>query len=479
MATTPNYDIDYNDKRLTDVKDAEQNTLTQSGQTYDEMIGNVDSQYQGLQDAVQQNADKMAQSQQENTDFAIEKIEQQKDQAQKDYTKEQSGAYVDWQKQSNQYGANAEQMASQGLAGSGYSESAKVSMYNTYQNRVAIARESLDRIKENYDNMMNEARLQNNSALAQIYSEASIRQQEIALEGFAYKNSLVLEKANKELEIKQFYSNEYQNVLNQMNTENALAENVRQFNESQELEKQKLEQTIAEFKEQIRQWEIEMERLKKLDEEEAKRKQEEIDLAKREMQLKENEYNAKYGANGTETVQARATQLAIDKEIQGNNNNNGGVPSGYKSANMTAKTLPSSVLKAYGLDGNETIYTSNNKYYAVGSDGVAVEITKDFTFSNGYQPKYLNGYALSSVGTISDVGLSGNSVVSFLSSDKQGTQKVWKAGADYYVWNGKTKSYVKVTSAYKTAQEKKKTSTTLEESVKQGMITAGYDRYLY
>lgn len=475
MATTPNYDIDYNDKRFTDVKDAEQNTLTQSGQTYDEMIGNVDSQYQGLQDAVQQNADKMAQLQQENTDFAIEKIEQQKEQAQKDYTKEQSGAYVDWQKQSNQYGAKAEQMASQGLAGSGYSESAKVSMYNTYQNRVAIARESLNNVMLNYNNNIKEAILQNNSALAQIYSEASIRQQEIALEGFEYKNSLVLEKANKELEIKQFYSNEYQNVLNQMNTENALAESVRQFNEDQALKREELAQAQARWEEEQRvkqeQWQKEYDLAKT----EAERK---ALLEEREMLLAENEYNAKYGANGTETVQARATQLAIDKEIQGNNNN-GGVPSGYKSANMTAKTLPSSVLKAYGLDGNETIYTSNNKYYAVGSDGVAVEITKDFTFSNGYQPKYLNGYALSSVGTISDVGLSGNSVVSFLSSDKQGTQKVWKAGADYYVWNGKTKSYVKVTSAYKTAQEKKKKSTTLEESVKQGMITAGYDRYLY
>ena len=475
MSTTPNYDIDYNDKRLTDVKAQEQTDIAQSNQNFDEMIGSVDSQYQGLQDAVQKNADTMAQAQQDNTDFAIKMIEQQKDKAQKDYTKEQSGAYVDWQKQSGQYGVQAEQMASQGMSGSGYSESSQVAMYNTYQNRVAIARESLDNVIMNYNNNIKEAILQNSSALAQIYSEASLRQQEIALEGFAYKNSLILEKANKEMELKQFYSNEYQNVLNQMNTENALAENVRQFNEEQALEKQKLEQTIAEFKEQIRQWEIEMERLKKLDEEEAKRKQEEIDLAKREMQLKENEYNAKYGENGTETITAKALQLEIDKQAEGS----GGIPEGWKTANMTAKTLPKAVLTSYGLDGNETIYTSNNKYYAVGSDGVAVEITKDFTFSNGYQPKYLNGYALSSVGTIADVGLTGNSAVSFLSSDKQGTQKVWKAGSDYYVWDGKTKTYKKVTSAYKSVQEKKKSSNTTQNAVLKNFENSGYDRYLY
>ena len=169
MATTPNYDIDYEDKRLTDVTAKEQTDIAQSNQTYDDMIVNVDSQYQGLQDAIQTNADKMAQVQQDNTDFAIEKIEQQKDKAQKDYTKEQSGAYVDWQKQSNQYGVNAEQMASQGMAGSGYSESSQVGMYNTYQNRVAIARESLNNVMMNYNNNIKEAILQNNSAFSILF----------------------------------------------------------------------------------------------------------------------------------------------------------------------------------------------------------------------------------------------------------------------------------------------------------------------
>ena len=107
-------------------------------------------------------------NQQAQTDFAIEKIEQQKDQTQKDYTKEQSGAYVDWQKQSNQYGAEAEKMASSGLQNTGYSESSQVSMYNTYQNRVATAREVFSQAVLAYDNNIKEARLQNNAVLAEI-----------------------------------------------------------------------------------------------------------------------------------------------------------------------------------------------------------------------------------------------------------------------------------------------------------------------
>lgn len=400
--TTPNYDIDYNDKRLTDVKEQEQTDIAQSNQNFDEMIGSVDSQYKGLQDAVQKNADTMAQAQQDNTDFAIKMIEQQKDKAQKDYTKEQSGAYVDWQKQSGQYGVQAEQMASQGMSGSGYSESSQVAMYNTYQNRVAIARESLDNVIMNYDNNIKEAILQNNSALAQIYSEASLRQQEIALEGFAYKNSLILEKANKEMELKQFYSNEYQNVLNQMNTENAMAENVRQFNEQQALEKQKLEQTITEFKEQIRQWEIEMERLKKLDKEEADRKQQEIYLAKRQMQLAEDEFNAKYGENGTETITARATAQAMNID----------------DSNLVKNSS----------------YWNGERAENVGGYGY---------FSNGYQPKGVEikgkAYELESTGVKFDKT---NTTLWGTEETKQIT--VWTAGGKYFYWNGPSNSYVEL-----------------------------------
>lgn len=231
-SATPNYDINYKDERFGKVESDKNQALTDLEATYGGMIGSADRFYDDLKNQHQQWADKQAQIQQEQTDFTIEKIEQQKEQAEKDYIKEQSGAYVDWQKQSNQYGVNAEKMASAGLTGTGYSESSQVSMYNTYQNRVATAREVLAQAKLNYDNGIKEAMLQNSAALAEIYATNYIKQAELALEGFQYKNQLLLEQANKKIELDNMYYNRYQDVLQQINTENAMAEDIRQYNET-------------------------------------------------------------------------------------------------------------------------------------------------------------------------------------------------------------------------------------------------------
>ena len=230
--TTKNpYKIDYSDSRFTDVDAAKDSALKDVDNTYSGMIGQTDSFYKDQMDAAKEWEQKQSQLQQEQTDFAIEQIEQQKAQAQKDYTKEQSGAYTDWQKQSNQYGVNAEQQAAMGMQSTGFSESAQVSMYNTYQSRVAAARESYSRAVLNYDNAMKDAMLQNNSALAQIAYNSLQQQLELALQGFQYKNQLILAQADQKLNVENLYYNRYQDVLNQINTENALAEQIRQFNE--------------------------------------------------------------------------------------------------------------------------------------------------------------------------------------------------------------------------------------------------------
>ena len=231
---TPNYSVNYEDERFTQVEADKQEALTELENTYSGMIDNSDQYYQDLINSSKDWADKQSQLQQENTDFTIEQINQQKDQAHKDYVKEQSGAYVDWQKQSNQYGAQAEKMASSGLTNTGFSESSQVGMYNTYQNRVATARESYNQAVLNYNNSIKDAQLQNNDALAEIAYNALQQQLELSLQGFQYKNSLILEQANKKTELNNTYYNRYLDVLNQINTENAMAEDVRQFNETME-----------------------------------------------------------------------------------------------------------------------------------------------------------------------------------------------------------------------------------------------------
>ena len=217
------YDINYDDERLTAVENEKQDALKENDQLYSGMISDTDKYYQDQINASKDWADTQTKLQQENTDFAISQIEQQKEQAQKDYTKEQSGAYVDWQKQSSRYGANAEQMAAAGMSGTGYSESSQVSMYNTYQNRVSTARESYNQAVLNYNNSIKEAQLQNNSILAEIAYQSLQQQLELSLAGFQYKNQLILDQANRKTELDNIYYQRYQDVLDQINNDRSFA----------------------------------------------------------------------------------------------------------------------------------------------------------------------------------------------------------------------------------------------------------------
>ncbi len=230
MAT--NYSINYEDERFKNVEQEKQNKLNEIDSKYNNMINESDSFYQKQIDAAKDYSDKQQELQNEQTQLAIDEINQQKDKLEKDYIKEQKGAYSDWQKESNRYGANAEQQASSGLRNTGYSESSQVSMYNQYQNRVSTARETYTNAVQNYDRNITQARLSNNSKLAEIAYEALQKELELGLNGFQYKNQLILSQIESKQNVDNTYYNRWQNVLSQINTENALAEQIRQYNES-------------------------------------------------------------------------------------------------------------------------------------------------------------------------------------------------------------------------------------------------------
>lgn len=240
----PNYTVNYDDPRLTAVQKQEKTEINNIDETYGDMIADTDKFYEDQITAVENYGKEQTKIQNEALDLTIQGIEQDKKELQEDYTKEQSGAYVDWQKQSNQYGVNAEKMASAGLAGSGYSESSQVSMYNTYQTRVATARQSYVRAKADYDLAIAEARNQNSSILAEIAYKTLQTTLQLSLEGFQYKNQLISELTTKKLEIKSLYWQKYQGVLDQINKEKTLAEQVRQFNESHALQVKQYNETV-------------------------------------------------------------------------------------------------------------------------------------------------------------------------------------------------------------------------------------------
>ncbi len=236
MATT--YEVNDRDQRLDSIPKESAQEVTKIGNTYDGMINNAEQYFTDQKNAVSEWAETQKGLQNEQTEFAIDEINQQKDWAKTDYIKEQSGAYKDWQKQSNQYGANAEQMAANGMTNTGFSESSQVSMYNTYQNRVATARESYNRAVLNYDNAITQARLQNNAKLAEIAYQALEKELEISLAGFQYKNTLITAKLDAQRAIKSEYNQLYLSMLSQIQRENEHNETARYHDAMIESQKQ-------------------------------------------------------------------------------------------------------------------------------------------------------------------------------------------------------------------------------------------------
>lgn len=217
------------DERLQAVEDKRTAAVQQVENTFGGMAQNADQYFNKQVQATQDWADKQTELQNQQTELTLEQIEQQKEQAQKDYTKEQTGAWADYQKQTAQHGVQAEQMAAAGMTGTGFSESSRVAAYNTYQNRVAAAKASFDQVVMNYNNSMKEARLQNSSVLAEIAFNAMQKGLELALQGFQYKNQLVTEGLGMKMDVENMYHGQYMDVWNQINTEKAQAEQIRQF----------------------------------------------------------------------------------------------------------------------------------------------------------------------------------------------------------------------------------------------------------
>jgi hypothetical protein len=423
-----NYDINYNDERFTQVESDKQQALTEVEKTYGSMIDQTDSYYQAQIDASKQWADKQSQLQQENTDFAIEKIEQQKQQAQKDYTKEQSGAYVDWQKQSNQYGANAEQMAMQGMSGTGYSESSQVSMYNTYQNRVASARDSLNKAMLNYDNGIKEAILQNNSALAEISFQALQQQLELSLQGFQYKNNLLTELLAQKQQTEDRYYNRYQDVLTQMNRENELAEQIRQYEQNYALQ-------VKEYEEGIRQFNEEIARLKKKDEQEYQLEIQQLEEQKRQW---EAEYKLAQDKFSEEKRQFDLQYSLAKSSSSGGSGGSSGAKISSSGNNNTAKVTNTKA------STQKTTQTSKEGINAKAlPSGTQKDIQTYGAFSNGYQPKGISGY-----GAVAKTGLT--------ISVNGNVQNIWKTsdGTRWY-WDGSTRTYKKMakTGGYLSADQ--------------------------
>lgn len=343
------YDVNYEDERFKNIEQEKVQKETNLTNSYDNMINNSEQNYNNQIKATQDYAEKQKEIQQANTDFAIEQIEQQKQKAQKDYIKEQQGSYVDYMKQTK---SNAQNMANGGLSNTGYSESSLVSMYNTYQNRVGTAKESLNNAVMNYNNSITQAMLANNEALAKIAFEALQTEIQLNQQAFEYKNALLLQKENALQTLNDTYYARYQNVLAQINNEIDL---------QMELDKidREYEQWEREFAEQKEQRRIQKEQWE------------------REFALTQRQINASIAETNAQASYYRAQASAKSSETTN--------PYGQTTKPMTISgskvTSTGKNASDFGLNSKYgEVYKANNKFY-VWYDGQYLDITSNITES--------------------------------------------------------------------------------------------------
>lgn len=275
----PNEQINMQDARLTNVETERQNEIRSTTDQYNSMINNADQFYDRQAQVARENAQRQQELQNASTEQQVKEINQQREKTERDYQKEQRGAYTDYQKQVNEYGVNAEIMASRGLAGTGYAESSQVSMYNAYQNRVAMARQSLADSQQNYDNLIAQARLNNDTRQAEIANELAKAQAEYALQGFQYKNSLIESRQQQLNQLNSRYDTRYNTMLGVMENElqakrqnfntysgviqanKEMIQDINKFNQEMEMKdrqwKAEMEMKDRQFKAQQAQWEKE------------------------------------------------------------------------------------------------------------------------------------------------------------------------------------------------------------------------------
>ena len=223
-----------NDERMQDVIERDAAALKEYETGMQNAINANNAGLADINNKLTQGQTALEKSANEQTEFAIDEIERQKETAKKDYIKEQSGAYKDWQKQSDPYGVNAEKNAAAGMTNTGYAESSKVSMYNQYQARVTVARESFQRSIDNYNASITQARLQNNATLAQIAYETLVKQAEYAATFLMKKTELLTSLAQGKATLKQQSTQNYLSVLQQLQDE-------AQFNETMKFQREQFD----------------------------------------------------------------------------------------------------------------------------------------------------------------------------------------------------------------------------------------------
>lgn len=217
------------DERLAKINQEKQNAINASNNMYNGLL----QDNQNLYNEQNNYANEYERTQNEALDkqlaFNENKINQQKDIARQNMETEQKKAKNDFLSYTNPYGLQAEQFASQGLLNSGVSETAKLGGYNSYQNRLATANKTMQDAFVQYDNDMNQARLNNDVQKAQNVLNKLQMQLEYSQNFYNNKSSLTQNQLNNNQTLSSEYYNRYNTEYNNIQAEKQRAEAIRQW----------------------------------------------------------------------------------------------------------------------------------------------------------------------------------------------------------------------------------------------------------
>ncbi len=226
------------DERLSKIEDQKQAALNQSNNAYGEMFQNNENLYNQQNSFLNQYESTQNDILDKQLAFQESLINQQKEKARQNMEAEQKRAKNDYTSYINPYGLQAESFASNGLLNSGVSETAKLGGYNTYQNRLASANKVMQDAFTQYDNDMNEARLNNDVQKAQNALEKLKMQLEYSENYYNNKNTLTQNQLQYNQSLDSEYFNRYNTEYNNIQQEKAREEAIRQWQAQFDYQKQ-------------------------------------------------------------------------------------------------------------------------------------------------------------------------------------------------------------------------------------------------
>lgn len=157
------------------------------------------------------------------TQMQVDSLARQKEDIDKEATQQNRALYQDYRKATNPFGQQAENLAGQGLANSGYAETTMSRLYNTYQNNITSTLNNARDLKADVDFQINQARQNGDITLAQN-----------ALELYKQKMQLLTEEYDLRNNREQFLYQKQQDALAQRNWQTEFdyqkAQNDRNYN---------------------------------------------------------------------------------------------------------------------------------------------------------------------------------------------------------------------------------------------------------